>query len=45
MLKLTRYFSHVDVTAIAAADLVHDFFTMMLSDEPPKPRWSNHGEL
>jgi hypothetical protein len=37
--------SHANVTNIAAADLVHDFLTMMLSAEPPKPRWGNTGQL
>jgi len=45
IVEVAPAYDHADVTNIAAADLVHDFLTMMLSDEPPKPHWGNTDEL
>jgi agmatinase len=31
-----------EITGIAAADLVHDFLSLLLSKEPPQ-KWGDHG--
>ncbi|KAI0066415.1 Arginase/deacetylase [Artomyces pyxidatus] len=38
IVEVAPAYDHADVTSIAAADLVEDFLSMMLSAEPPKPR-------
>ncbi|KAI0066416.1 Arginase/deacetylase [Artomyces pyxidatus] len=38
IVEVAPAYDHADVTSIAAADIVHDFLSMMMSAEPPKPR-------
>jgi len=45
VVEVAPAYDHADVTNIAAADLVHELLTMMLSEEPPRPRWANTGQL
>ncbi|KAJ7581066.1 Arginase/deacetylase [Mycena floridula] len=37
IVEVAPVYDHADITGIAAADLVHDFLTMMQLDAPPKP--------
>jgi len=37
IVEVAPAYDHADITGIAAADLVHDFLTMMQTDAPPKP--------
>ncbi|KAI0053433.1 Arginase/deacetylase [Auriscalpium vulgare] len=38
IVEVAPAYDHADITSIAAADLVHDFLSMMMSLEPPKSR-------
>ncbi|TDL28343.1 hypothetical protein BD410DRAFT_780838 [Rickenella mellea] len=35
VVEVAPSYDHADITAIAAADIVHDFISMMVSDGPP----------
>ncbi|KAF5371805.1 hypothetical protein D9758_003456 [Tetrapyrgos nigripes] len=37
IVEVAPAYDHADITGIAAADIVHDFLSMMLVNEPPKP--------
>ncbi|THU77230.1 Arginase/deacetylase [Dendrothele bispora CBS 962.96] len=37
IVEVAPAYDHADITGIAAADIVHDFLSMMLLDEPPRP--------
>ncbi|KAK0233523.1 arginase deacetylase [Armillaria fumosa] len=36
IVEVSPSYDHADITAIAAADLVHDFLSMLISTEPPR---------
>ena len=38
VVEVAPAYDHADITSIAAADIVHDFFSLFVSVEPPKPR-------
>ncbi|TFY73951.1 hypothetical protein EWM64_g10061 [Hericium alpestre] len=38
VVEVAPAYDHADVTSIAAADIIHDFLSMMMSSEPPKSR-------
>jgi len=38
LVEVAPAYDVAEVTAIAAADLVHDFLSMFVSDEPPNSR-------
>jgi agmatinase len=38
VVEVAPAYDHADITAIAAADIVHDFLSLFVSAEPPKPR-------
>jgi len=42
LVEVSPAYDVAEVTAIAAADLVHDFLSLFLSDKPPKSRTSSH---
>ncbi|KAF8265767.1 hypothetical protein EI94DRAFT_1685241 [Lactarius quietus] len=38
VVEVAPAYDHADITSIAAADIVHDFLSLFVSAEPPKPR-------
>ncbi|KAA1467790.1 Arginase/deacetylase [Dentipellis sp. KUC8613] len=38
VVEVAPAYDHADITSIAAADIIHDFLSMMMSTEPPKSR-------
>ncbi|KZV64227.1 Arginase/deacetylase [Peniophora sp. CONT] len=38
VVEVSPAYDHADITSIAAADIVHDFLSMLMSAEPPKSR-------
>lgn len=36
-MEVAPAYDNADITGIAAADIVHDFLSMMLVDGPPQP--------
>jgi hypothetical protein len=38
LVEVSPAYDVAEVTAIAAADLIHDFLSMFLSEQPPKSR-------
>ncbi|KAI0639531.1 hypothetical protein C8Q77DRAFT_71137 [Trametes polyzona] len=42
IVEVSPAYDHADITGIAAADIAHDFLSMLLSSEPPAPH-SNWG--
>ncbi|KAI0248388.1 arginase family-domain-containing protein [Lactifluus subvellereus] len=38
VVEVAPAYDHADITSIAAADIVHDFLSLLVSAEPPKPR-------
>ncbi|KAF8560154.1 Arginase/deacetylase [Imleria badia] len=37
VVEVAPAYDHAEITAIAAADIVHDFLSMLMYSEPPKP--------
>ncbi|VDC04197.1 unnamed protein product [Peniophora sp. CBMAI 1063] len=38
VVEVSPAYDHADITSIAAADIVHDFLSMLMSEKPPKSR-------
>lgn len=45
VVEVAPAYDHADITSIAAADIVHDFLSLFVSAEPPKPRDKRKAKL
>ncbi|KAF9270721.1 Arginase/deacetylase [Marasmius fiardii PR-910] len=45
VVEVSPAFDNAEITGIAAADIVHDFLSMMLSDKPPKNAQGRQGSI